>query len=91
MEMVAEGEQMSESERREYIYKGYWIKPVYKYLWCVYEDGGSAKDGGHGRSGTIYPDKKISKNFMTVDACKEFIDEIKKNQEEWKNGRSNKI
>lgn len=68
---------MSE-ERREYMYNGYWIKPVYKYLWCVYEDGGSAKDGGHGRRGTIYSDKKISKNFMTVDACREFIDDIEK-------------
>ena len=67
-----------ERRQEKYLYKGYLIKAVYKYHWCVYEDGGSSKDGGHGRRGTVYPDKKVSKNFLSVDACKNFIDELEK-------------
>jgi len=60
--------------RNKTIYKGYWIKPVYKYCWCVYEPGLTSKDTPGARCGTVYPDIKISNNMLSVDACKEFID-----------------
>jgi len=60
--------------RKEIHYKGYIIKPVYKHKWCVYEPGPECHNVFGARSGTIFPDIKISTNMLSVDACKEFID-----------------
>jgi len=62
--------------RKNILYRGYWIKPVYKYLWVVYKDGGTSANTPGAKCGTVYPDIRMSDNLTSVAECKALIDHI---------------